>query len=241
MTWIDGWLADLAAARSDTEREDALLWPRTPIGDEIQDRIRERVGASDSDVANPRSRSARLGALVDRLVRSGAAPPDMTVLDIACGDGLVLLELKRRVPGASCAGVDLNAGRFPSHEQVRAAGVVIEPVLIQDLFDSTPPAAIDVILMLNTYRGWENADLSAADRDLPERADRWLRRHGRVVVLTATDRQLEDWRAAGWRIGDLGRGEEASRLVCLSRRRATAGTIPALRASARRLARVVAR
>src|SRR4051812_34463457 len=67
MSWLDDWLAELEGRRSPAELDAYLLWPRTPIGDEIQDRIRERVGASDRDVADARSRPARVVALLERL------------------------------------------------------------------------------------------------------------------------------------------------------------------------------
>lgn len=215
---LDAYLGGLEADLDESKADAALLWPRTPLdGAGYQAKITERVGVSDAENTDPHSRSYRMVRLVGGLRDAGLVPEDFALVDIACGDGLILLELKRRFPQSRCFGVDLNAGVFPAHKDAEAEGVVLRRVLIQDLFAAPAPQPFDLALMLNTYRGWENADLSDADRDLPRMADEWMSAHAKLIVLTATVDQLDPWREREFVVTDFGPGEENSRLVVISR------------------------
>jgi SAM-dependent methyltransferase len=215
---LDAYLAELEAGLDESKANSGLLWPRTPLdGAEYQARISQRVGVSDVAVDDPHSRPNRIVRLVACLRDAGIMPAAFSLVDIACGDGRILLELKHRFPESSCFGVDLNAGVFPAHREAEAAGVVMRRVLIQDLFAVPPPRQFDLALMLNTYRGWENADLPEDDRDLPRIADEWLGANARLIVLTATADQLPPWRERGFAVTDFGPGEDDSRLVLVSR------------------------
>jgi hypothetical protein len=219
-TDLDGYLAMLEADLDEAAAEKALLWPRTPLdAREYQQKITERVGVSDADAGDPRSRSYRLPNLIEELRRAGSIAEDFSLVDVACGDGLILIELKRRFPESRCFGIDLNAGVFPPHSTAEQLGVPIKRILIQDLFATPTPEQFDVVMMLNTYRGWENADLSQADRELPRMADDWMIANARVIVLTATVDQLPQWADRGFAVTDFGPGEENSRLVVITRRR----------------------
>jgi hypothetical protein len=215
---LDGHLAELESRAALMPAEEQMLWPRTPINDDDMQRIiGGRVGASDQQTGDSRSRPHRIARAVGALTTTGAVPAQPTVLDIACGDALVLLEVKRRVPSAACFGVDLHVGAFAAHRHARAAGVVLRRVLIQDLFAAPPPAPIDVAVMLNTYRGWENADLRKHEEHLPHLADSWFDEAARFVLLTMRGDQVPMWRARGYAALDLGRGEDDSRLTLLTR------------------------
>jgi hypothetical protein len=213
------WLAKLEARSAGEASEDLLLWPRTPVA-EIQARIRERVGVSDVDVDDPRSRPASVLRELGRRIDGGILTQPFSLLDIACGDALVLRAVKRRFPEAECLGVDLLKGEFSSHQDAEAEGVRLFRVPIQRLFESLgPPAPFDVALMLNTYRGWESADLRPHERALPRLADRWLDGHARVAILTVTARQLVRLRLKGHAVRVIGPGEDRSRMVAVTVRR----------------------
>jgi hypothetical protein len=217
---LDAHLAELEERASASADADRVLWPRTPIDDgEMQRIIGGRVGASDLQPEDSRSRPHRIGRAVAALVDAGAVPATPTVIDIACGDALILLEVQRRVGAAACFGVDLHVGAFAPHSEARAAGVVLRRVLIQDLFAARPPAPIDVAVMLNTYRGWANADLREEEQDLPVLSDAWFDEAARFVLLTMRSDQVPAWRERGYAAVDLGRGEDDSRMVLLSRER----------------------
>lgn len=215
MQSLSAYLAELERTEDPLRADGLLLWPNTPIGDAIQDRIRERVGVSDRDAGDRRSRPARIGRLLERAVRRRVVPPAFSVLDIACGDGLVLLDVKRRFADAACFGVDLNAGAFPAHDAVRAAGIELYRVAIQRLFREPPPVAFDVVLMLNTYRSWDAADLGPDDGDLPATADAWIAAHATLFVTTLTAEQARRWQERGFDVVDLGPGEDDSRLAAI--------------------------
>lgn len=171
-----------------------------------------------------------------------AVPRSPVVIDIACGDARVLLETSRRAPDAHCFGVDLHVGAFAPHSDALALGVELRRVLIQDLFAEPAPVPVDFAVMLNTYRGWDSADLRDDEADLPSLADGWFDASARFTLLTMRADQIEDWRTRGYRHLDLGRGEDESRMVILTREpvgaslRARAGLIRA-RAAAPRLRR----
>ena len=217
---LDAHLAELEVRASSASDEEKVLWPRTPIDDgEMQRIIGLRVGASDLQAHDSRSRPHRVARIVRALSRAGAIPSAPTVLDIACGDALVLLEVQRRLPAAACFGVDLHLGAFKPHQEAQQAGAILRRVLIQDLFDARPPEKLDVAVMLNTYRGWANADLRQHERDLPQRADAWFDEVPRYVVMTMRSDQIPAWRERGYTEIDLGRGEDDSRMVLLTRER----------------------
>jgi hypothetical protein len=221
---LDAHFSELELRHTVEELQEHVLWPRTPIdADEMQRIIGLRVGASDREPAHPRSRPARVAAATRALRASGVLPGRPSVVDIACGDALVLIEVKRRCPLADCYGLDLNIGAFPSHETARESGIALHRVLIQDLFTARTPVQVDLAVMLNTYRGWESADLRDSERDLPRQADAWFDDAARCVLMTMRNDQLPAWRERGYATLDLGSGEDASRMVLLLRDPVPAG------------------
>ena len=211
------YLASLERRAADIADDNVLLWPRTPIAG-IQAKIEERMGVSDEAVDNPESRPAAILREIARLQERKAIGDKFTVLDVACGDALVLLALKRAYPNASCFGLDLNARRFDAHAEVEAAGVELYRGLIQQLVEEAPPAPFDLVLMLNTYRGWKSADLRSHERTLPRLVDDWLARNARYAIVTATRRQIWRLRLRGAHVRPIGRGEDGTTMVRLTRR-----------------------
>jgi hypothetical protein len=210
-------LQALEARAAASDLADFYLWPRTPITDQIQDKIRERVGAADLELHHRRSRPRRILAHLNRLLQRGLLSPQFTVLDIACGDAAVLWQIKRAFPEAVCFGFDCHKGRFSLHERVQQDGVQLFRGFLQHLFERNISPPFDVVLMLNTYRGWESADLRPHEQDLPARADVWLENNARFIVLTVTRAQLARFRQRGLTVSNLGRGEDKSVLACFSR------------------------
>ena len=210
------WFATLEKQFAAADAEGAYLWPRTPIHD-IQSKIKQRVGAGDREVDAPRSRPALILRQIAALQGAGLLPAGFSVLDIACGDALVLLQIKNAHPAASCFGADFHAGGIDTHAEVSAAGVGLHRALIQHLFRAPVAPPFDLVLMLNTYRGWESADLKPDDRDLPALADAWLRDNARFAMLTVTESQTKHFQELGFNLQRIGPGEDNSIMVCLSR------------------------
>jgi hypothetical protein len=218
MTSHADYLASLERRAEAVADNDALLWPRTPIAG-IQEKIRERVGVSDNEVTDAASRPASVLREVARLRASGTIGDDFSALDVACGDALVLLALKQAHPASSCFGIDLHAHEFEAHAAVEQAGVALYRGLIQQLVEQDAPAPFDIVLMLNTYRGWESADLRPHEHTLPRRVDDWLARNARFAIVTATRRQIWRLRLRGVSVRRIGPGEDAATMVSLRRRR----------------------
>lgn len=220
MSGLDAYLSELADRAAGRADRDVVLWPRTPIdAQRMQEIIAGRVGAADAQTLHPRSRSYRIAAIASALADLGLVAPDATVIDIACGDALIVTHVQRTRPALRCHGVDLYLDAFPSHALARAAGVRLWRVLLQDLFAQAPPRPVDLAVMLNTYRGWENADLRDDERGLPALADAWFDAGARWIAMTMRGEQVGPWRRRGYRALDWGSGEDDSRLVLLTRER----------------------
>ncbi len=211
------YLENLEQVSSKFDAADYYLWPRTPIGDSIQDRIVQRVGASDYEVTDKRSRPGRIIPYLDTLIKYNLIESGFSLLDIACGDAVILWQIKKRFPEAQCFGIDCNKGRFDTHQKVQQEGVRLFNVFIQHLFMTYPEIPFDVVMMLNTYRGWESADLREHERHLPELADKWFEKNARYIILTATDEQIIHLRRLNFSIQKIGKGEDDSILIGLSR------------------------
>jgi hypothetical protein len=209
------YLRRLEQAAQGCVPEDFYLWPRTPLGHDHQSKIVERVGVSDHSVHNSYSRPALIIAALQRV--RNQIPEDFSILDIACGDAIVLWQVKKAFPHSHCYGLDSNKGKFGTHNMVQRDGVELFNAFIQHLFASAPPMPFDVALMLNSYRGWESADLREHERDLPQAADAWFAQNARYTIITATGPQIRQLKQCGFLVTRLGRGEDNSKMVCISK------------------------
>jgi hypothetical protein len=207
----------LEQAAQVVRREDLYLWPRTPGGPDQQREIAERVGVSDRDASIRSSRPASIIRCLRRLRDRGLVPADMSICDVACGDGLVLWQIKRAFPEARCTGVDCRAGQLAPHAVVQAEGVALVRGYIQHLFASDPAVPFDVALMLNTYRDWSAAELRESERQLPARAEAWFAQNARYAIVTATRAQVRQMRSNGYAVRRIGPGEDDSAMVCFTR------------------------
>lgn len=211
-----GRLEELANAENVA---DLYLWPRTPINDGIQNKIQQRVGATDYEILDSISRPATIIRFLRRLFAEGLIGSHFSVLDIACGDGIVLWQIRKSFLQAVCSGVDCNKGNFPAHSRVQSDGVRLYKGYIQHLFQADPDTPFDVVLMLNTYRDWKSADLRPHEVNLPERANRWFEKNANYVFLTVEKAGYDELQRRGFHIRMLGKGEDRSNLVCVSKQK----------------------
>ena len=188
------------------------LWPRTALSN-LQAEAMFRVGVSDWREDDLRSRPAQIIKILEQLLYSDLLNRDFTVLDICCGDAVVLWQIKRAFPKAQCYGLDLNAGQIDTHAMVQEQGVKLFRATIQRLFADTPDVLFDVCMMLNTYRGWESADLQDNERWIPDTADEWFRQHARYTILTVSKSQVEQLKDRGFWVSEIGKGEDDSWMV----------------------------
>jgi hypothetical protein len=217
--WAEQYLAEIEEQGVGSEYEGLYLWPRTPLTPDHQEIIAKRVGVDDYRIDDPRSRSALIIRKLLELTDDPRSPLDerFRLLDVACGDAVVLWQVKKAFPHSACLGVDCNKGIFATNVSAMGDGVVIFKGYLQHLFAQSPPEKFDVTLMLNTYRGWESADLRESEKDLPAQVDAWFEQNSRYVIVTATRLQIKRLRRQGWFVEELGKGEDESRMICMTR------------------------
>jgi hypothetical protein len=194
--------------------EHCLLWPATPIDASIQQRIKLRMGVSDMEVDDPRSRPRVVLSVLEDLLRGGALRAEFSMLDVCCGDARILMEVQRRFGKAWLYGLDCNVGRFASHDEAASLGVELYGGFIQELFIRPVPEKFDVVMMLNTFRDWEAARLRVNDRALPKQAEAWLLASARYVLVTANPEQVQRLKKQH-RAAIVGPGEEDSQFLLI--------------------------
>lgn len=205
---IGDWLMGLEGERN----EAAYLWPRTPVGN-LQAEIWRRCGASDWNMEHPNCRARNIVNTLHELVDNDLLTQRFTVLDLCCGDGVVLMQIGREFLGAKCYGVDLL--RYETHRLAETrGGCSFYKAPLQAVIASEPPQKVDVAIMLNTFRGWDKADLPKAEHQLPQKTLYWLKGFCRFVFLTVTAVQREWLMREGFFIWTVGKGEDDSDLIC---------------------------
>lgn len=210
------YLSSLEKASLKEKTSKHYLWPDTLIED-LQLQIKKQFGESDYNIENKNSRPARIIDQIKQLVDKKLIPKDFSVLDICCGDAIVLWQIKKAFSMANCYGVDFFKGKIGTHKMVKRDGVKLHRVLIQKLFRQHSKKTFDLAIMLNTYRSWKDAHLSKHDQKLPDLADEWFAKNARYVFLTAYWPQITHLKKIGFEVALLGKGEGTSTMICISR------------------------
>jgi len=208
------YLARLEREAEQNHTQELYLWPRTPISN-LQAEMWQRVGVSDWNADDHRSRPAKVLRAIDDLLYNRLIPERFSFVDICCGDALIPWHVKRRFPMCQALGVDLNKDRLQAHFVVQDQGVRLFRIPIQRLFRDGGDVLFDVAVMFNTYRGWESADLADGERWIVEAADEWFRYRARYTILTVTDAQIERLKGEGWWVTELGPGEDDSKMILM--------------------------
>lgn len=212
---IENNLKNIEVKFNNSNFDDYYLWPRTPKTYDHQDKIRERVGVDDyADV--PNSRSNMIINKLEELVGNGFVNQNFNLLDIASGDSIVLWRIKKVFKKADCYGLDCLKEHFGTHKQIQEDGVKIYAGFLQHLYYDFYGTKADVALMLNSYRGWESADLRENEKDIPELIDNWFKTNCKYAIVTATREQIEKLSLNGFDVELLGKGEDLSFMVCIS-------------------------
>jgi hypothetical protein len=193
------------------KKDGKYLWPKTPVGN-LQAEIWKRVGASDWNITDKRCRTRNILNTMISLIDNEVLRPDPIVFDLCCGDGVVLCFISRLFFLSRCYGIDLLS--YPSHEIAKRCGVTFYKTPIQDLVETNPPEIIDVCIMLNTFRGWEKAELGSECHDLPQKTLKWMKTNCRFLFLTVTESQITWLKNSGLFVFEVGPGEDDSRLIC---------------------------
>ena len=196
--------------------EDFYLWPRTVRAKDHQDKIRERVGADDYSLNNPRSRTYTIVKHLKKLIAEKKIPNNFSLADICCGDAVVLAMVQREFPEATCYGQDCLKDEFETHDLAYKFGVELYGGYIQHIVEKNLQTPFDVVLMLNTYRGWHSADLREHEKELPLLVDAWLKQNSRFTIVTARHEQIVEKKQAGIDVKIIGVGEDESHMICFN-------------------------
>ncbi len=211
--YLEAYLQNLEDLARNSELQNLYLWPRTPLGVDHQDKIIERVGVSDYQVEDPRSRSFLIINQLKKMISTGSLPEDFFLLDVACGDAVILCQIQKEFPRSFCFGIDCLKNKFDTHTSAQEEGIFLYEGYIQHLFANQVDPPFDVVMMLNSYRGWESAELRPSERELPEQADRWFARNAKFTILTATEHQITSLQNKSFSVNLLGKGEDNSHMI----------------------------
>lgn len=190
----------------DLNEKDFILWPTTDINEKIQNWIKERYGCED-DINKNGSRPNIISNIISNNFKD-----NLSILDICCGDAIILNQLKIRFPNSTAIGFDINKGKFEQHKESDEIGVHLYYGIIQELFKNDLPEKIDIIIMLNTFRSWHTARLRDNEKDLPEISTKWLINNSKNLILTVNEDQLNYFKSIR-KVKILGKGEEKSHFI----------------------------
>lgn len=219
MMGIEKYLESIRESGKNSKLEDLYLWHGTPKTDTLQDQIKNSVGARDDDINNPKSRTYRIQREIKQLLVNMGG--QIRIVDICCGDSIVLLELKKSIPEIDGYGIDCNIDKFSTHDTCREAGIhlikgYLQHVMNPDIARQLGDEKFEFVLMLNTYRGWEYANLREEEKMLPQWADEFFFMHVKYSFITASAHQIIALMKKGFDVKILGRGEGSAILIVLT-------------------------
>ncbi|MBE8950989.1 MAG: hypothetical protein SR3Q1_10430 [Quinella sp. 3Q1] len=198
--------------------KDFYLWPNTPPPPDSREReILQRVGVSDYDTNDPRSRSSLIIDCLGKLIRGGKISYPFVLADICGGDAIVGTKIKEHFMLSEVIVQDCFKGKFSTHKQAHERGVKLYGGWLQHLVEGDLANKIDVVLMLNTFRGWHSAQLRPNEQDIPMKTLLWFERNSKFFIVTATVDQIKFLEQRGFTIVLLGKGEDDSYMICVSK------------------------
>ena len=188
------FLEKLESDSSNINLEDKILWKNTPIDTQkIQEDIEKYyTGVSDFNREDSRSRPFGVLKAIKELVDSGKIPNNFTLLDIACGDAIIIDFIKINYTEATIVGLDPNKNKFDYHKIAQENGVILINSYIQNLIEEDLPQKIDVITMFNTCRAWAHSQKREEEHSLPSLCDEWIFRNCNFALLTMNSQQIQN-------------------------------------------------
>ena len=204
---------------SQVEFNDFYLWPNTPPPpNSHQNKIIQRVGVSDSDIADKRSRTHLLIDFIENLIARGEISSLFVLADICGGDAIIGTKLKEHFPNAEIIVQDCFKEKFSTHAQAIEVGVKLYGGWLQHLVEEDlSNEQLEIVMMLNTFRGWQSAQLRPHEQDLPLKTLQWLERNSKFFIVTATEPQIGFLEKRGLTLELLGKGEDDSYMICCSK------------------------
>jgi hypothetical protein len=224
MIGLEKYLSMIESLGKNCAFKELYLWPNTPIQRNLQDEILQKCGASDYEINNPFSRTYKVTRELTKMIMKGAISEDFSILDIACGDAVVLTQIKELYVNCDAYGLDCYKDKFETHKDAYKAGCKIFCGYIQHLLNNPPQGDIqktkfDIVVMFNTYRGWKNAELREEEKELPNLADKYFAENAQYTFLTVTEDQIQHLKNLGFYVKILGKGERDSIMILISKKK----------------------
>lgn len=206
--------------------KDFYLWPNTPPPpDSHQEKIIQRVGAADYETNNPKSRTNLLIKSIIKLLSANKISYPFVLADICGGDAVICTKIKEYFPYAEIINQDCFKGKFSTHKKATEQGVKLYGGYLQHLVEENlSTAKIDIVLMLNTFRGWQSAQLRDNEQNIPVKTLEWFKRNSKFFIVTATKSQIEFLTETGLKVDILGKGEDDSFMICVSKNFSSTGS-----------------
>ena len=105
----------------------------------------------------------KLKLKINELLDSGLIEDDFTIIDLMCGDGLHLRDIKNAYPECNAFGVDVFKDEWLSYDDVIASGVRLFRIPIQKIYVTEFDGQIDIVMMLNSYRAYKTPSYTTFD------------------------------------------------------------------------------
>ena len=164
----------------------------------IQSNVKNQYGMSDLEPYSRTSTVCDAVSLVENCT---------SFLDICCGDAYILTSVKTKFPKISSFGIDVKTYKY--HKEAKNKDVQIFNIPIQRLVEVKFPSKFDIVMMLNTYRGWEYSRLKNQG-SFEEKMNLWFKDHANNLILTAHPEQIKKLNDLGFNSTMLGKGEQDS-------------------------------
>jgi hypothetical protein len=183
-----------------------ILWKDTDISS-IQQFIKKKQGAADNEIRKKNCRTRIIRTYLKSLVDKEKITCNFRLVDLFCGDAIIITYLKKYFKTAEIIGVDIN--RFDTHEEAKKSGVEIKYKYVQK-YIKTRREKIDVLLMLNTYRNYSLSGMTKREFD---KINKWMLKTCRHAIITA--KNIKRIKKYGFKPLIIGKGEGNSMMIDL--------------------------
>ena len=111
---IRKFLSNLENKSMKEDLESFYLWPETPISN-LQTEIKSKQGYTDYQVDEKNSRPSIIINKINIMIKDKKISDNFSILDICCGDGIILQQIKKSFPKAKVFGTDILKDKIPQH------------------------------------------------------------------------------------------------------------------------------
>lgn len=182
------------------------FWKDTPLND-IQENIKRKQGVYDYETRKGNCRTTIIRKYIKRLIEEGKIEKNFTLVDLFCGDAIIIRLLKQRFKLADITGVDIN--KFKEHEEAVKVGVKFKYRFVQKYIKNRRDK-VDIVLMLNTYRNFNTSNMTKRDF---HKINKWIFKVAKHAIVTTSN--MKKAKIYGFNPLKIGKGEASSDMVDL--------------------------